>query len=73
MLQTRQSGSRRTLRSSSSSWYTLYAAGSALLAFASLILHAPVVASAAPTKLDMHAGTQLTPDNFQETIRDGIW
>lgn len=55
------------------SWFAVYAASSALLALASLVLHAPVVASAAPTKLDMHAGTQLTPDTFQEATRDGIW
>lgn len=58
--------------SSSSRIYTYGA--TALLAMASLImLHAPGVASAAPTKIDMHAGHQLTPDTFQETIRDGIW
>jgi hypothetical protein len=52
---------------------SLVSAGAAVLLLAGLVLHAPGVASAAPTKLDMHAGHQLTPDNFQESIRDGIW
>lgn len=64
--------SSRWLSSSSSRIYTY--GKTALLAIAALImLHAPGVASAAPTKIDMHAGHQLTPDTFQETIRDGIW
>lgn len=76
MLQTRQKAFRAGRSASArqvSPWYTLCAAGTVLLTFANLILHAPVAASAAPTKLDMHAGTQLTPDTFQETVRDGIW
>lgn len=59
-----------------SAWSAVYISSltALLLAVTSLLMHAPQVASAAPaTKIDMHAGHQLTPDTFQETIRDGIW